>query len=111
MDLGFKLRVDSDCGRIDFKNTLQGALRNLLDAKYFESVLRAITSPSQGNGIHLRKTPIHLRGNKDCFRFHFSTQLSIVFHNIILRSTGSLLASLQVLEGFHFRIGFLDCRL
>ena len=46
VDLGFKLGVDSDCGRIDFKNTLQGALKNLLDAKYFESVGNNIMSAS-----------------------------------------------------------------
>lgn len=38
IDLGFELGVGTDCGRIDFKNTLQGALKNLLDAQYFESV-------------------------------------------------------------------------
>ena len=46
LDLGFKLGVDSDCGRIDFKNTLQGALKNLLDSKYFESVGNNIMAAS-----------------------------------------------------------------
>ena len=46
VDLGFKLGVDADCGRIDFKNTLQGALRNLLDSKYFESVGNNIMAAS-----------------------------------------------------------------
>ena len=46
LDLGFKLGVNADCGRIDFRNTLQGALRNLLDSKYFESVGNNIMAAS-----------------------------------------------------------------
>ena len=46
MDLGFKLGIDADCGRIDFKNTLQGALKNLLDSKYFESLGNNIMAAS-----------------------------------------------------------------
>lgn len=34
IDLGVDLGVDSDCGRINFRNTLKGALQNVLDTKY-----------------------------------------------------------------------------
>lgn len=46
IDLGFNLAVGSDCGKVDFKSTLQGTLKNLLDAKYFESVGSSILSAS-----------------------------------------------------------------
>lgn len=46
VDLGFNLAIGSDCGKVDFKNTLQGTLKNLLDAKYFESVGSSILSAS-----------------------------------------------------------------
>ena len=46
VDLGFRLGVNTDCGKIDFRNTLQSALRNLLDSKYFESVGNNIVSAS-----------------------------------------------------------------
>jgi hypothetical protein len=46
VDLGFNLSVGSDCGKVDFKSTLQGTLKNVLDAKYFESVGSSILSAS-----------------------------------------------------------------
>lgn len=46
IDLSFELGVSTDCGRINFKNTLQGALKNLLDSKYFESVGNNIIAAS-----------------------------------------------------------------
>ena len=30
IDLGFNLGVGADCGKVDFKSTLQGTLKNLL---------------------------------------------------------------------------------
>lgn len=35
VDLGINLGVGSDCGRVDFKSTLQATLKNILDSKYF----------------------------------------------------------------------------
>ncbi len=46
VDLGFSLGVGADCGKVDFKSTLQGTLKNLLDAKYFESVGNSILAGS-----------------------------------------------------------------
>lgn len=46
IDLGFSLGVGADCGKVDFKSTLQGTLKNLLDAKYFESVGNSILAAS-----------------------------------------------------------------
>ena len=40
VDLGFSLGVGADCGKVDFKSTMQASLKNLLDAKYFESTIR-----------------------------------------------------------------------
>ncbi|PIR35929.1 MAG: hypothetical protein COV37_06040 [Bdellovibrio sp. CG11_big_fil_rev_8_21_14_0_20_39_38] len=46
VDLGFSLGVGADCGKVDFKSTLQTSLKNLLDAKYFESVGNNILAAS-----------------------------------------------------------------
>jgi hypothetical protein len=46
VDLGFSLGVGADCGKVDFKSTLQASLKNLLDAKYFESVGNSILAAS-----------------------------------------------------------------
>ena len=34
IDLDVDIGIGSDCGRIDIKNTLRAALRNILDTKY-----------------------------------------------------------------------------
>jgi hypothetical protein len=46
VDLGFSLGVGADCGKVDFKSTMQASLKNLLDAKYFESVGNSILAAS-----------------------------------------------------------------
>ncbi len=46
IELGFNLGIGADCGKVDFKSTLQGTLKNLLDAKYFESVGNSILAAS-----------------------------------------------------------------
>jgi hypothetical protein len=46
IELGFNLGIGADCGKVDFKSTLQGTLKNLLDAKYFESVGNNILAAS-----------------------------------------------------------------
>lgn len=38
VDLSASIGVGSDCGKIDFKNTLQASLKNVLDTKYFEGL-------------------------------------------------------------------------
>src|SRR3989338_8900059 len=38
IDLSASIGVGSDCGKIDFKNTLQASLKNVLDTKYFEGL-------------------------------------------------------------------------
>ncbi len=45
-DLGINLAIGSDCGRVDFKSTLQGTLKNLLDSKYFETLGQNIMAAS-----------------------------------------------------------------
>jgi hypothetical protein len=52
IELGFNLGIGADCGKVDFKSTLQGTLKNLLDAKYFESVGNNI-SRSKPDAPHL----------------------------------------------------------
>lgn len=46
VELGVNLGVGSDCGRIDFKTTLQSSLQNILDTKYFGSMGRDILAGS-----------------------------------------------------------------
>lgn len=46
IDFGIDLAIGSDCGRVDFKSTLKGTLKNLLDAKYFESMGQNILAAS-----------------------------------------------------------------
>lgn len=38
VDVGINLGIGSDCGRVDFTNTLQATLKNILDSKYFGSI-------------------------------------------------------------------------
>jgi hypothetical protein len=46
VSLGFSLGSGADCGKVNFKSTLQASLRNLLDSRYFESVGTSILSAS-----------------------------------------------------------------
>lgn len=46
VDLGINLGIGSDCGRVDFKNTLQATLRNILDSKYFGDMGKDIMAGS-----------------------------------------------------------------
>lgn len=46
VDLGVDLGIGSDCGRVDFKNTLRSSLTNMLDAKYFGDLGRNIIASS-----------------------------------------------------------------
>ncbi len=46
VDLSATLGVGSDCGKIDFKNTLQASLKNILDTKYFGSLGSSIIAAS-----------------------------------------------------------------
>ncbi len=46
IDVGVNLGVGSDCGRIDFKNTLQASLKNILDARYFGDMGKDIIAGS-----------------------------------------------------------------
>lgn len=46
IDLGASLGVGSDCGRIDFKRTLQSSLKNVLDTKYFGQIGHDILASS-----------------------------------------------------------------
>lgn len=46
IDLGASIGVGSDCGRIDFTNTLRASLRNILDFKYFGDVGKNIIASS-----------------------------------------------------------------
>lgn len=46
IDLGVDLGIGSDCGRVDFKNTLRSSLTNMLDAKYFGDLGRNIIASS-----------------------------------------------------------------
>ncbi|MBT4791325.1 MAG: hypothetical protein HON90_07125 [Halobacteriovoraceae bacterium] len=46
IELGFNLGIGADCGKVDFKGTLQATLKNLLDAEYFESVGNSILAAS-----------------------------------------------------------------
>lgn len=46
VDLEVDIGIASDCGRIDFRNTLKAALQNILDTKYFEGLGRNILASS-----------------------------------------------------------------
>lgn len=46
VDLGINLGIGSDCGRVDFKNTLQASLKNILDSRYFGDMGRDIIAGS-----------------------------------------------------------------
>ncbi len=46
VELGLNLGIGSDCGRVDFKSTLQASLSNVLDAKYFENLGKDILAAS-----------------------------------------------------------------
>ncbi|MBX9767212.1 MAG: hypothetical protein K2X47_08075, partial [Bdellovibrionales bacterium] len=46
VDLGINLGVGSDCGRVDFKNTLQATLKNILDSRYFGDMGKDIMAGS-----------------------------------------------------------------
>lgn len=46
VDVGVNLGVGSDCGRVDFKNTLQASLKNILDSRYFGDMGKDIIAGS-----------------------------------------------------------------
>ncbi len=46
VNLGVDLGIGSDCGRVDFKNTLRSSLTNMLDAKYFGDLGKNIIASS-----------------------------------------------------------------
>jgi hypothetical protein len=46
IDLGLNLAIGSDCGKVDFKSTIQSSLKNILDSKYWENVGKDIISAS-----------------------------------------------------------------
>lgn len=46
IDLNVDLGIGSDCGRIDIKNTMKAALKNVLDAKYLEGMGKDILAAS-----------------------------------------------------------------
>lgn len=46
VDLGIDLGIGSDCGRVDFKNTLQASLKNMLDSRYFGDIGKDIMAGS-----------------------------------------------------------------
>jgi hypothetical protein len=46
IELGIDLSVGADCGRIDFKSTMRGALKNVLDAKYYGDMGKNILAAS-----------------------------------------------------------------
>ncbi|HEX7676326.1 MAG TPA: hypothetical protein VF412_19280 [Bdellovibrio sp.] len=46
VDLGVNLGVGSDCGRVDFKSTLQATLKNMLDSRYFGDMGKDIIAGS-----------------------------------------------------------------
>jgi hypothetical protein len=46
IDLGINLGIGSDCGRVDFKNTLQATLKNILDSRYFGDMGKDIMAGS-----------------------------------------------------------------
>ncbi|MGE3756847.1 MAG: hypothetical protein AB7H97_03780 [Pseudobdellovibrionaceae bacterium] len=46
VDLGLNLGVGSDCGRVDFRSTLQASLKNILDSRYFGDMGKDIMAAS-----------------------------------------------------------------
>ncbi|MBM4253418.1 MAG: hypothetical protein FJ146_15725 [Deltaproteobacteria bacterium] len=46
VDMNFNLGISSDCGNINFENTMKATLSNLLDAKYFGDVGKNIVASS-----------------------------------------------------------------
>lgn len=46
VDLGVSLGIGSDCGRVDFKSTLQATLKNVLDSQYFANIGNDIIAAS-----------------------------------------------------------------
>ena len=46
VDMNFNLGVSSDCGNINFENTMKATLNNLLNAKYFGEVGKSIVASS-----------------------------------------------------------------
>jgi hypothetical protein len=46
IDVGVKLGVGSDCGRVDFRSTLQASLKNILDSRYFGDMGKDIMAGS-----------------------------------------------------------------
>lgn len=46
VDVGVNLGIGSDCGRVDFRSTLQASLKNMLDSKYFGDMGKDIIAGS-----------------------------------------------------------------
>lgn len=46
VDLGLNLGIGSDCGRVDFRSTLQASLKNILDSRYFGDMGKDIIAGS-----------------------------------------------------------------
>jgi hypothetical protein len=46
VDVGVNLGIGSDCGRVDFKSTLQASLKNVLDSRYFGDMGKDIMAGS-----------------------------------------------------------------
>ena len=46
VDLGLNLGIGSDCGRVDFRSTLQASLKNILDSRYFGDMGKDIMAGS-----------------------------------------------------------------
>ncbi len=46
VDLGLNLGIGSDCGRVDFRSTLQASLKNILDSRYFGDMGKDIMAAS-----------------------------------------------------------------
>jgi hypothetical protein len=46
VDIGVNLGVGSDCGRVDFRSTLQASLKNILDSRYFGDMGKDIIAGS-----------------------------------------------------------------
>lgn len=46
VDVGVKLGIGSDCGRVDFRSTLQASLKNILNSEYFGDMGKDIVAGS-----------------------------------------------------------------
>lgn len=46
VDVGVNLGIGSDCGRVDFRSTLQASLKNVLDSRYFGDMGKDIMAGS-----------------------------------------------------------------